>query len=230
MPFEQSDQQLVQWVAANLRDVAISLSPPSDAPQGQGISLYLFKLSPANPTQTSRPLPLDVILNYLVSTWAEQPETAHRWLGQLVFAAMGSSEFELDFTPLSTAEWSAFGVRPRPAFILRMPCRQERPQPPGKLVRKPLVVEAALMHTLDGVIVTPQGVPLLDATVELPAFHVSSHTDARGHFHLRMATLSNHPDANRLIVRAKGREQHYTFETPLKSDDPLIVQFDITEE
>ncbi len=230
MPFEQTDQQLIQWVATSVRDVPISLAPPDDRQQGQGISLYLFRLTPANPTQKSRPLPLEVILNYLVSTWAEQPETAHRLLGQLVFAAMGSSEFEVDFTPLSLADWAAFDVRPRPAFILRVPCRYERPQPPTKLVRKPLSIEAALIHTLDGVIVTPDGVPLVNASVELPAFHVSGYTDAQGHFRLRMATLPKHPDANRLIVRAKGREQHYTFESPLKSDDPLIVQFDITED
>src|SRR5579871_3191239 len=129
------DRQLKNWVSGVLESVEIRLEAPQATRQGRGISLYLMQLASMPPPSTTRRPPLQVALRYLVTSWSEDPEEAHRLLGDLVFAAMARPEFqvELEVAPLDT--WRAFGIAPRPSFVLRLPLQQARPEPEAKLVR-----------------------------------------------------------------------------------------------
>src|SRR5262249_36272243 len=131
MAFE-SDERLRDWAANVTPNVAVSFAAPEAKSSGRGVGLCLLEMiqSPA-PSTAKRP-PLQVTLRYLVSAWSEEPEEAHRMLADLMFAAMENSEFQVEMEPIPLSVWSSFGVPPRPSFLLRVPLRQERPQPQTK--------------------------------------------------------------------------------------------------
>jgi hypothetical protein len=225
---DQTDGRLVDWVAHVAEGATISLSPPNDSHTGRGVSLYLLEFIPQPPSGNARRLPLQLALRYLVTTWADTPEEAHRLLGNLVFAAMESAEFQVELEPFPITAWTAFHVIPRPAFVLRVPLRLERPEPPTKLVRKPMVLKTVVASSLHGVVLTPDDVPLAGATVELPALQLTEHTDANGHF--RFAAVPAQPHPRQLRIKAKGRELDVTIEQPGSEHEPLVIRFDIKEE
>src|SRR2546421_5963544 len=137
---DQVDRRLADWIAGTLdKKVEVSLAPPSEQATGQGVGLYLLELiSNPLPRGMRRP-PLQLMLRYLVTTRADKPEEAHRMLGELVVAAMENPEFEVEQESLPVAVWSAFGIVPRPAFVLRVPFRHERPERLAPRVRQPVV-------------------------------------------------------------------------------------------
>jgi hypothetical protein len=221
---EQIDRRLKEWAENTLNISGFSLKPPGDTPSGQGVSFYLLELIEAPPPRSVKRAPLQLSLCYLVTTWAEEPEEAHRLLGELAFAAMGSAEYEAEFKPVPAALWAALGVVPRPSFVLRVPCRRERPEPVVKRVHLPVVVKAMPMAGLQGVVLGPGDVPLVGATVELPALNLSTQADAKGRF--RFAAVPGPSSTNRLRVRARGRELSVVVEDAVPEAEPLVIRFD----
>ncbi len=225
---DQTDKRLVDWAASVAEGATISLSPPDNSHTGRGIRLYLFDFIPQPPSGNARRLPLQLALRYLVTTWAGTPEEAHRLLGNLVFAAMESPEVQVELEPFPVEAWAAFQVIPRPAFVIRVPLRLERPEPPTKLVRKPLVVKTVPASSLYGVVLTPDDVPLAGATVELTALQRVEHTDANGYF--RFAAVPADPRPSQLRIKAKGTELDVTITQPGSESEPLVIRFDVKEE
>src|SRR5208283_5349055 len=113
---------------------------------------------------------------------ADQPEEAHRLLGEIVFAAMDDPEFEVDLSPLPVNVWRAFGVPPQPSFILKVPVGKEKPKPKVGIVRQPLVVKWASLTSLHGIVLGPGDVALSGARVEFPGLDLVTHTDSNGRF------------------------------------------------
>jgi hypothetical protein len=175
---------------------------------------------------TKRP-PLQLTLHYLVTAWAEEPQEAHRLLGELAFATMTHVEHRIDLQPVPAAVWAALGLAPRPAFVLTTPLRRERPQPPHKYVRFPLEVKGAPVISLQGIVVDAEGAPLAGASVDLPALQLSTRTDANGRF--RFSTIPALPDTEQLRVRFKGRELDVRVERPTTGREPVRIQFDLFE-
>ena len=225
---DEFDSRLKNWIDGVISGVEVSLSPPEDQRKGRGVGLYLLELvqSPA-PSTTKRP-PLQIALRYLVTTWSENPEDSHQMLVELMFAAMENNDFQVEPEPIHASGWTAFGVPPRPSFILRVPLRQERPLPPAKLVREPLTVRSSPIVGLHGLLLGPGGVPLSDCRIEIPALHIFTSTDYRGRFHFPAVPASGN---KQLVVKAKGLElpvvstQNYP-----DSRAPLVIHFSPLEE
>jgi hypothetical protein len=167
---------------------------------------------------------LQVRLHYLVTAWGEKPEDAHRLLGTLMFAAMENppTDLDVDLTPPSSEAWVALGVTPQPSFVMVVPFKQERPQPPVKYVRKPLVVQAGSMLTVAGTVVGPGDVPLAGATVEIAGLNMHEQTDAYGRFSFRSAPGGTQPI--RLRIAAKGRRMEYVVGE--QASNPIVIHFD----
>jgi len=105
---DQVDQDLVRWVQNILTDSKVSLTPPQPSEAGEGVGLFLMDTVLTPPARGTKRPPLQITLRYLVTTWAESPEKAHRMFGELLFAALESSEFEVESKPPDV--WKAFGV------------------------------------------------------------------------------------------------------------------------
>lgn len=221
--FSQTDKQLVEWATKTLGTVPITLAAPANSQTGQGVSLYLMGIAPAYPAHNIGRPPLQIALRYLVTTWADEPEEAHRLLGQLAFAAMENSEFEIEFEPLSAQDWLAFAATPRPAFVLRVPARFVRPEPVTPLVKAPLVIQATPTMSLSGQVLGPNNVPMSNVRVELPSLQLTDRTDAHGWF--RFAAVPAEPRLKHFRVSAKGRQLDIDLEPSPSMSEPLVIQF-----
>lgn len=220
---EQTDTHLREWVESILEDVPVSFAPPKAKQTGHGISLYLIELDTAPPPRGNTPPPLQFTLVYLVTIWGYELDEAHRLLGELIFAALDATEFEIDLKPLPPAAWTAFGVPPQPSFFLRALARRDRPEPDIKYVRQPLVIRTTALATLDGVLLGPGDLPLVGARVEITKLGIYTRTNSRGQFHF--GGVPADPPAKQLYIRAKGREMHVTVEP--SDGQPIVIRFDL---
>ncbi len=219
---DQFDERLKSWIASEIEGAEVSLATPAKERPGRGVGLYLLELVPLPAPRTGKRPPLQLSLRYLVTAWSEKPEDAHEILAQLMFAAMDNKDFQVDLEPIPLTAWTAMGVPPQPSFVLRIPLRQERPEPQTKLVRE-LRLESSPLISFHGLLLGPGETPLAGCRVEIPALHLSTITDYKGRF-----TFPGVPAAGskQLLVKAKG------FELPVSSEQnhadsraPLVIHF-----
>jgi hypothetical protein len=142
-------------------------------------------------------------------------------LGKLVFAAMENNEFEVILDPVPATLWTAFGVYPRPSFMLRVPLIYVRPEPEVKLVRKPIVVDFSPLKSLSGIVLGPQNIPIMDAHVELPGMKLSTHTDAKGRFNF--PAVPGKAITRHVRVRARGQDVTVNIDEMAGNNGPLII-------
>jgi hypothetical protein len=220
------DEQLVQWATAtaDADDVTVSLAAPAVGQTGSGISLYLLGFAETPPASTASRAPLQCTLRYLVSAWAEEPETAHELLVNLLFAAMEAEAYEVELGEISAETWLAFQTIPQPAFILRVLARRPRPEPDVPLVSEH-VVEAVPAVMLFGVLQGPGGIPIAGARVELRNSDRSATTGPNGDF--RIANIPAGRPAQ-LRVIAKGRTFNVTVNQPTTAEKPVVIPFNPT--
>lgn len=219
----QADRELQAWVKGLLADIDVAFGPPDQLAGKRAVNLYLLALADPLPAWVNRELTRRIALRYLVTTWAEQEEEAHALLGTLVFAAMEKREYELNLAEIPATLWTALGIAPRPAFTLWIPCSMERPEQVTRLVRGPLVVQGAPVRSLHGIVLGPENMPIVGASVEVPTLQLRSRTDTRGKFHF--AAVPGGPQGFQLVVRAKGHLQHITVEQSTLDKEPLTIRF-----
>lgn len=225
---DKIDLTIGNWIRNVLPGIAVSLRPPLASETGQGVGLYLLGLIPTAPGRGLRQPPTRIVLRYLVTTWADEQEKAHQLMGDLVFAALENAEIEVELEPVPLDVWTAFGVTPRPSFVLRVPLQRARTQEVAPPVRQPLVIKASPMRSLDGLVVGPGNIPLMNARVELPALQLATETDFKGRFHF--AAVPAEPRDTLLRVRARGREFSVSANHTGNSTEPLVIQLQLTEE
>ncbi len=198
---EQIDARLAEWAGNVAGKVEVSFAPPADDAAGAGVSVYLLDLAPVPPPRDpARPLS-QLLLRYLVSTWGDEPASAHRLLADLAFAALETPGLEVELEPPPLELWRALGARPRPSFLLKLPARRERPLKLAPLVRLPLEISVEPISSLSGQVLGPGGVPIAGARVELAAGGKATRTDLDGRFHFAAVPAGPSP----LTVHAKGR-------------------------
>lgn len=216
---DQVDAGLKAWAQNVAGQVEVSLGPPTSRP-GTGVNLYLLGMQGRPPLRGGQgPPPLQVGLRYLVTTWSDDPQQAHRLLGQLVLAAIADADLEVDLEALPPSAWPAFQVPPQPAFVVITLLRQERAVPPVKLVRD-LSVRWSPTAPLSGTVLGPADAALADATVELPALGLTTETDWQGQF--QFARVPARPVVKHLVVRARGRELAVDV---TQTAEPLTIRF-----
>jgi hypothetical protein len=222
---DQVDQTLIRWVQSILAGSQVLMTPPQASESGEGVGLFLMDAILTPPPRGAKRPPLQIGLRYLVTTWAESPEQAHRMFGDLLFAALESNEFEVESGPRDV--WIAFGVAPRPSFVLRVPLRRERPERIAPLVRAPLVIKSSPLQRLSGIVVGPEEIPIMNARVDLPTLQLSTETDSEGRF--EFSAVPGEKQGKLLRVRARGREFSLTTEQA-EDDRPLVIRLQLTEE
>lgn len=220
---DQTDRHLAAWIGGILDQVDVSLDPPGAAETAKGVSLYLMELLQSPPARGTRLPPLLMKLRYLVTTTAPTPEEAHRMLGALVVAALENPEFEIEQEPLPLSLWMALGIAPRPAFVLRVPFRHDRPQKVAPPVKHAIVIKPLPLRSLEGQVLGPGDIPLMNARVELPALELFTNTDSRGRFHF--SSVPSPPGVRLLRVRAKGQE--FSVNIDPAETEPLVIHLQL---
>lgn len=220
------DSRLRDWVSSIVDGTATTFLAPCRDRKTAGVCLYLMELrEKRSPSTLARP-PLQIVLRYLVTAEAEDPLEAHRVLGDLAFAAMEHPDFQVALEPPGAATWAAFGVPPRPAFLLDVPLVKERKQPVARLVEEPVVTVAPL-STLEGVVVGPRRTPIASARVEIPTLRRSTTTDYKGQFHFSALPGDRSVE---LIVHAKGKTLAVTAGAGRGAGpDRFVIEFPVSE-
>ncbi len=187
---------------------------------------YLLEVLRTPVARTEKRAPLQMSLRFLICAWAAKPDQANDVLLRLAFAAMEQEGWELEFDALPMQAWSAFGISPRPSFVLRVPLRVERPEERAKLVRS-IKLQGLPITTLQGSVLGPDDVPIAGATVEAPALQRWATTDGHGRF-----VLTGLPQAaqNRLVVNAKGKRIEVSPEGGLDPSQPLMIRLTSLED
>jgi hypothetical protein len=226
---DKLDDRLKRWIESIVDGVAVSLSAPEAQTSGQGIGLYLLDLMQSSPISTMKPPPLQLTFRYLVTTWSERPEDAHEILSRLFFAAMENKDFEVERNPPSIEIWRAFGVNPRPAFLLRAPLLQERPRTPAKLVREPVRVDVMISRVaFHGKIVGPEDIPISHCLVEVPALGLSTSSDREGRFN-----FPGLPSLGKTHFLIKARGQQLSVDSEQSFPDratPMVIRLSSLED
>ncbi|WP_373500505.1 hypothetical protein [Desulfococcus sp.] len=220
---EGVDEKLVEWVGGLLGDVEISLGAPEEK-SADAVGIYLMDILPSSPAHVTRRAPLQVMLRYLFTAWAEKPRDAHNMLSTLLFAAMEHPEYEVDLEEVPAQVWRAFGVRPRPSFKIRLPLRVERTDRTAHRVGGPIELRRAPLSGMQGVVTGPGGIPIANAQVALPACRLAVVTDSRGRFAFdAVPALSS---AMQVRVLARGREMVRPVEQKEMNAGELMIHFD----
>ena len=217
------DRRITDWATSVHPGLACSLAAPAAQNAGRGVSLYLMDVLHTPTHVTAKPSPLQLMLRYLVTAWGESPADAHQVLVDLAFSALANPEFQVESDPIPAAIWTAFGIPPAPAFVVRVPLRQARKDAPQKLVRHKLHISATTLVQLHGVVLGPDDTPIPESRVEIPSMALSASADYRGRF-LFSAVPSE--GAKTLRVRAKGRELTIRCDGSFPDeDDPFVIHF-----
>lgn len=221
------DNTLKAWIVSTLGDVDVSLEPPGLCPKHGCLSLYLLDMQHAPPANRGRSKTFSLLLRYLVTAWDEDPLIAHRRLGELAIQLAEHPDYQLDLEPLPATAWAAFGIAPRPAFLLCARFEPERELAPVQLIREPPTLRAQVLGRFEGVLLGPGDHPVVGARVELPAFGRHAVSDRKGYFCLTAIPVE--PVRKQLRIRAKGRDLATTAEHRPDQPGPVTIHLDLTE-
>jgi hypothetical protein len=165
-------------------------------------------------------------LRFLVCAWAAKPEQANEILLRLAFTAMEQDGWDLESEALPIQAWSAFGIAPRPSFVLRVPLVMQRADERAKRVRS-IKVQGLAIAALQGSVLGPDDIPIAGATVGAPAFHRWATTDSHGRF-----VLTGLPQTaqSRLVVNAKGKRIEVSPEGESDPSKPLTIRLTSLED
>lgn len=221
----EADERLRAWAREAVEGVDVDFGPPTPAVDEEGVSLYLLDLMNVPPARTGRRPPRQVVLRYLVTARAGAPETAHRILEDLFFAALETPDLEIESQPVDPRLWLAFGVAPRPGLVVKIVVRREKAEKAAPLVREFLTVDVEPVVGLRGTVLGPEDIPLPGVRVELPTLELATRTDRRGLFQFASVPARDGPCT--LRVEGKGRAMVVTAEV---GEEPIVIHFPLPEE
>jgi hypothetical protein len=221
--FDAADEQVGRWVREILPDAELRLTPPAQQGDSPVVHLYLTEIRTAPAVRHDRRPPLTVGLCYLVVVSSQDPLQAHRWLGQLLFAAMENKRFEVDLQAITDDTWRAFGLVPQPAFLLRLPFSLDRPHEYQRVTKQP-TIRAVPAVAFTGILIGPDEVPIAGARVTLAELGLNTTTDKDGRFRFAAVAPSSQP--KRLRIHARGLEME-TLAVPTSDrvNEPAIIRF-----
>lgn len=225
---DDTSQALLDWAVdvTGLPDPTLSLlDSPAETPR---VSIVLLDFAEHPPLRGNGRTPLQFFARYLVTVSAPEPQQAHRALGDLIFAALESSTYEVDLQPIDTAYWAASGLSPQPAFALRVPVRRTRAETLAPQVREPISIQAAPLRVIEGVVTAPGDVPIPGARVEILSSGASpASTDRSGRFQMTIGDLK---DDQTVRISAKNHSMTTTLGDAIDSDGVFRLRFDPSEQ
>lgn len=227
---DQTDDSLISWLSGVCPQAEVSLSLPEGAPGARPqVVCYLLNLAaspPARALDATKAAPLQFSARYLVMVQSRDRHEEHSLLGSLVLAALDNPSVQVDLGGIASDWWLALRQLPRPAFILQVLLRQERPDPGLRLVREIVLREAPLVNLI-GRVLGPEAIPLAGARLELPAMRLSTYSDQRGRFSFTAVPAKPLPKLLRIIAR--GQQLDVDPGELLGRDRTLTITFPITE-
>jgi hypothetical protein len=215
---DEATRTLSEWIGSVTPDTPVNVRSSSDWSPHKGIALRLLSIRPLAAPRGRQPTQ-NLQLCYLVSVTLDDVLAEHRTLGELVFALADRTDYQLLSQDAATALRSEMSFPPCAGVMLAVNLQRQKQIARMPPVRRPVVVRTAPVAAVEGIVVGPEDVPLMDARVEAPALNLSSQTDFRGRFRLPAAPptkLIASKNNIRVAIDWQG-DQPLTIRIPLES-------------
>jgi hypothetical protein len=174
-------RSLRDWIKAASSKATVTVRSAADWDAGAGIALRLLSMSPM-PTPRNDRRALMIRLDYFITPTLDDPLAEHRCLGELLFAALGQSDFKIMAREDCAKLRDELKLPLLPGIFISANLQREPETIVARPVRRPLVIKGDTIRPLEGVVLGPEDAPIMDALVELPALNLSVLTDDRGRF------------------------------------------------
>jgi hypothetical protein len=242
--FKKVDDELEKWVADTLQQqVGLNLMPTFDPPTKQsdrlGVNLYLLELVyESRLARSNRPYPQPA-LRYLVTTNGGDQKQAHELLGVLLWAGFNKSRIqtngqnpaeyvmEVDLAPVGSDIWSAFGIEPRPSFILRVLVPHEWLDKPAPIVTQtPITIQKPLTDWYGRLWLQNEGdrTPYDGVRIELFRPYRQAFSDSHGFFTIpSVLPVGPVPPKLTLSIHNRYELENVTFDGPGTAADPVEI-------
>lgn len=125
----------------------------------------------------------------------------------------------------STSLWLAWGVAPRPAFLLDVCVSQTMEVPAAPPVRE-VRLDLCQMRSVHGRVVAADATPVAGAEIQLLATGQMIRSDRQGAFHFQVGEPEPGGSFGRLRVRARGVEAVVDIPGAFTSEHPWLVRID----
>ena len=227
----EADEALCRWVKSVITTESIAFGAPTAAASGSAVNAYLLIFAPAASHGMQSDTPMQLLLRYLITVWAESPEREHELLTKLAFGALQQSDFQVGFEALPDSLWSAFAITPRPCFFITVPVMQFRATTPVRLVEKPLITHPAFRGIIAGRVVDGKGEPVPNARITLPPLFDGAVSEAGGKFVFRNipAELTYKQIGSAFKVTVNGREREVSVVQDDRSDGAISFTITLAE-
>ena len=214
--------ELKRWFNALPGTPEVRFQLPGSEASSAFVSLYFIDIRQKPPTRDALRATRLFHLRYLVSAAAPDSLVAQRLLGDALIAAIEREDVDVDSEPPPMELWRALGVPPQPAFLLGVPWHHEKELPRATTISQPVELHTRRLRRLTGRVVGPNDVPIMSATVELPALGRLTMTDHRGWFDLAMTPRGMNLQ---LRVTAKGRVIENRVDDTGGAETEVVVNF-----
>jgi hypothetical protein len=97
-----------------------------------------------------------------------------------------------------------------------------------RFVSQAVDLSASTVVSINGIVVGPGDLPIVNARVEYSATGAVTRTDNKGYFHL-VATPPSSKASSQFLVQAKGREQSVSVKPKEMQNQPVVIHFDVLE-
>jgi hypothetical protein len=205
------------WIASVLPDTPVSVRSCADWNNPKGIVVRLLSARPL-PTSQGHRQALNIRLDYLVTLAFDDVMAEHHAIGELLFAAGDRADFQILSQEDAAALRREVNVPAVAGILLSMNLQRQKQQVRAPPVRRPLVVKSAPIGLIEGIVLGPADIPLVDAFVELPALNLSALTNFEGRFRLSGPLIPG--QATKLIAS----KNHTRVGVDVHGDRPLTIR------
>lgn len=205
------DQKLKEWVTTIIDgEFDVSFDHPGIKKTGSVVSIYLFNIENAiQRSSNARNIPMQLTLSYLLTVHTEDPIAGHRYLGDLLYAAKSHTDYEVEFQPVSSLFWQAFGTPPLPHFCIRVQVSMSRETVDVPRIKIPPRVEIGSMISIKGCILdSGNQLPIPNAKVTLLNTKTMANTNTHGYFSI---SADESAEVYNFIIEFKGRRFEKSF-------------------
>lgn len=202
---DEIDRRLKEWITTVIdSQLAITFEHPGTKKDQSAISVYLYGMEYSTPNSTTREIPLQIALSYLLTVQSDDQVESHKYLGKILYAARSQSDMEVGFPALPAQFWQAMGIAPLPHFSLRVPLMMTREVEHCPVIKTQPHIGISTITHITGIVVGPLDQPIPGAKIILPHSKTVIYTDNKGEF-------STTADANsqrtfNCKVDAKGKQ------------------------
>ena len=193
------NQHLKSW-AEGVVGANVSVSHDFlEAEKDKRVTLFLYEILPSASRQKKPGARLQITLRYLVSATAKSIRDSHLLLEKLIFKAMQSKEFDLELMPADPSVFLSLGIKSRPCFWLCVDHFQERKAVPVSLVTEKVDLRLSSQSSLSGRVKSENGIPIVDAKINVSNENMHTATDINGCFQL--SAIPPQPANIELVIR-----------------------------